>query len=300
VASLAHRAVSAPVVRTLLARAIDYAGLFPPAALPMREAVRNYASYLHGPDAWALGRFVVPVGRLDELQECTASVLRPAASPWRLSALAGAGGADDWSAVEALAETGAVVDALELRVRTPDAVRAAAARLPRELAVFYEVPIDNDPAQLVAAIAAVGGKAKVRAGGVTADAFPQAEDLARFIATCADAAVPFKATAGLHHPLRATYRLTYDANSPRSEMFGFVNVLLAAAFARAGLSASAVAELLDEREWAAFRFLADAVEWRGQRVGITALSETRVSLALSFGSCSFSEPIEELVALGLL
>jgi hypothetical protein len=300
VAGLADRAVSASAIRTLLAGAIDYAGLFPPATLPMREAVRNYASYLHGADAWALGRFVVPVARLAELHECAASVLPSAKPPWRLSVLAGAGGASDWAAAETFAGKGAVVDAVELRVSSPDDVRAAAARLPTDVDVFYEVPIDNEPRQFVAAIARVGAKAKVRTGGVTPDAFPQAENLARFIVTCARATVPFKATAGLHHPLRATYRLTYEADSPRGEMFGFVNLLLAAAFARAGLPANAVAELLVERNATAFRFLTDAVEWRDRRIGTDALAEARATFALSFGSCSFTEPIEELGALGLL
>jgi hypothetical protein len=291
--------VSAPALRTLLTGAIDYAGLFPPAALPMRDAVRNYASYLDSTDAWALGRFVVPVARLAEFHASAATVLPRPESPWRLSALAGPAGAGDWTAVESFAGKNAIADALELRVNSPDDVRAAAARLPKELDVFYEIPIADDPGQLVAAIARAAGNAKVRTGGVTADAFPRTADLARFIVTCAHAAVPFKATAGLHHPLRGTYRLTYDADSPPGEMFGFVNVLLAAAFARAGLAASDVAELLEERTPTAFRFLSDGVGWRGHGVSMNALVETRAALALSFGSCSFTEPIEELEALGL-
>jgi hypothetical protein len=292
--------VSASAIRTLLAGAIDYAGLFPPAALPMRDAVHNYAAYLGSADAWALGRFVVPVARLGEFHDCAAVLVSSADSLWPLSALAGAGGADDWAMVEKFTATGADVDAFELRVGTPDDVRVAWTRLPKDLDVFYEIPIDDDPGRLIGAIARAGGNAKVRTGGITADAFPQAGDLARFIVTCAGAAVPFKATAGLHHPVRATYRLTYEADSPRGEMFGFVNVLLAAAFARAGLGASEVAELLAEPNPTAFRFLTDGVEWRDWRVDTRALAETRGALALSFGSCSFTEPIEELGALGLL
>jgi hypothetical protein len=265
----------------------------------MREAVRNYASYVDSSDAWALGRFVVAIGRLPEFHECAGNMSPLPATPWRLSALAGAGGAAEFPMVDRFVGRGHIVDALELRVVSPDDVYSAARRLPRGVDVFYEVPIDNDPAQLVAAVAHVGGKAKVRTGGVTADAFPRTEDLARFIVTCAAAAVPFKATAGLHHPLRATYRLTYAADGPHGDMFGFVNVLLAAAFARSGLAASAVAELLAERSPTAFRFETDAVEWRDRRVDINALAETRAALALSFGSCSFTEPIEELRALGL-
>jgi hypothetical protein len=300
VAGLADRAVSSPAIRTLLAGAIDYAGLFPPAALSMDEAVRNYASYRGGPNAWALGRFVVPVARLGEFDACADSLLPPAGSPWRLAAIAGAGGADDWHMVESFPARGAVPDALELRARTPDDVRAAAARLPTDLDVFYEIPIDSDPGPLVAAIARAGGRAKVRTGGVAAEAFPCAADLARFIVACARAAVPFKATAGLHHALRATYRLTYDPDSPRAEMFGFLNVLLAAAFAHAGLGTQDVAQMLAERSAAAFRLGTDAVEWGARRLSMEVVAEARGTLALSFGSCSFTEPIDELEALGLL
>jgi hypothetical protein len=300
VRNLADRASKAPAIRTLLAGAIDYAGLFPPAALSMSDAVRNYATYRDGPNAWALGRFVVPVARLGEFADAARPLLTRTPSPWRLSALAGASGADDWPAVATTGIRNALVDALELRARAPHEVNAAAAKLPRNLDVFYEIPIDGDPAQLLAAVARARSKAKVRTGGVAPDAFPPLADLARFIVRSARAAVPFKATAGLHHPLRATYPLTYETDSPRAEMFGFVNVLLAAAFAHAGLDVDDVAEALAEREVDSFRFGGGGVEWRGRRVGTAALAETRGTLALSFGSCSFAEPMAELHQLGLL
>ena len=83
-------------------------------------------------------------------------------------------------------------------------------------------------------------------------------------------------------------------------MFGFVNVLLAAAFARVGADVKDVTDLLAERDAGAFVFDVDGVEWRGRRVGTAALVETREALALSFGSCSFTEPMTELAELGVL
>src|SRR5438093_1052355 len=54
-------------VRALLANVIDYAGLFPPANLPMEEAIRNYTRYRQEPESWMLGKFICPAARLVEL-----------------------------------------------------------------------------------------------------------------------------------------------------------------------------------------------------------------------------------------
>jgi hypothetical protein len=300
VPDLAERTQSGPAIRALLSGAIDYAGLFPPASLSMHDAVRNYAEYSTGVDAWALGRFVVPIARLAEFADSARSIGERPGTPWRLSALAGAGGAGEWRAIDPPRIRNSIVDTVELRANTAGEVAAAAVELPKDVDVFYEIPIADDPAELIAAIARTGAKAKVRTGGVTAEAFPPARNLARFIVACVQAGVPFKATAGLHHPLRATYRLTYDSDSPRGEMFGFVNVLLAAAFASNALSVDEVEALLVERDVAAMRFDAEGVSWRQQRVAVRQLAAARGAVALSFGSCSFTEPIAELKELGLL
>jgi hypothetical protein len=124
--------------------------------------------------------------------------------------------------------------------------------------------------------------------------------LARFIQACADAGVPFKATAGLHHPLRGKYRLTYEAGSPHGMMFGFLNVFLAAALARTGLTARELAMLLEESDATAFAFTESGASWRGRNVSRTEISAVRHHVALSFGSCSFREPVDDLRSLGLL
>ncbi len=294
---MADRRTSASTIRVLLTGAIDYAGLFPPAALTMSEAVAHYSDYRRSADAWALGRFVVASSRLREMSEAMAAV-DAGAEPWSLSVLASAG--DDWPASERALGDCAFVGAIEQRVRTPADIVVIPDALPKHVDVFYEIPIDVDPKPFIAAIARAGGSAKARTGGVTADAFPSAADLSRFIVTCVRAGVPFKATAGLHHPLRASYRLTYEPDSPRGEMFGFLNVLLAAAFARGGAAGTEISELLTERDPRAIRFDADGVAWRDHRVSASALAEARRTVALSFGSCSFIEPMKELRELGLL
>lgn len=281
-------------VRVLLSGLIDYAGLFPPAALSMTDAVASYATYRASPDAWALGRFVVPVGRLVEFEESVARHLDGA--PWPLSVLAQ--GADLYTigAFNVRHAGRVVIESLEAKAANTDEV-ATLTPLAAVAAVFVEIPVDGDPDALVAAIAAHGLRAKIRTGGVTADAFPSAGDVARFLAACERHDVMFKATAGLHHPLRGDYPLTYAPGAPRGTMFGFLNVFLAASYLRHGLPAADVAQLLDERDAGAVRFTAEGVTWHGHSLSAATLAEHRARFSSSFGSCSFREPVDDLLAL---
>ena len=291
-------------LRTLLAGTIDYAGLFPPAGLDMATSVRRYADYRSHPDAWALGRFVVPAARLSELErEATPLAPTAPAEPWRLSALVGP---DFATEIHALGEfncrhaaAGAPAlsaDVVEARADSIEAIDRLLAAVPRWAQAYIEIPLDRDPVPLVAAIARRGGRAKVRTGGVTPDAFPSAEAVARFLRACTDAGVPFKATAGLHHPLRAEYRLTYAPDSPRGTMFGFLNVFLATSFLRLGMDNADVIRLLEERSPEAVGLAGGAVEWRGHRLDQAAIAAARAAGIVAFGSCSFTEPVGELQA----
>ena len=216
-------------LQLLLGDAIDYAGLFPPAQLDMGGAVAEYASYLESAERWALGRFVVPVSRLDELTAAAeartdAVTLGTRAAPWRLSVLLGNDLETGVAAVRAFVavqdeadrDWRARVEALEVRAATIEQVTAIG-RLARgdDVEWFVEIPTATDPEPLVRALADAHLRAKVRTGGVTADAFPSAEQLARFLAACVAHRVAFKATAGLHHAVR------------RREDHGFLNILAA-------------------------------------------------------------------------
>ncbi|HEV7366831.1 MAG TPA: hypothetical protein VGN76_13365 [Gemmatimonadales bacterium] len=294
-------------IRMLLRNSIDYAGLFPPAGLAMDAAVDNYHRYRGGGTAWALGRFILPASRLTEFERAAGNHLsrNPAGQPWLLGALAGPDPAADLEQVaefnrrHADKET-ARIDTLEAKASSADAVRDTMHLMPSGLQAYFEVPIDRDPGMLVAAIGRLGGRAKVRTGGVTRDAFPSTASLLRFLQSCVGARVPFKATAGLHHPLRAEYRLTYEPGSPTGTMFGFLNVFLAAAFLADGMDESEAALLLEEKSPSAFEFDRRGITWRNHRLGQDALDEARRDVIVSFGSCSFTEPIEELQALNIL
>lgn len=296
-------------IQTLLAGSIDYAGLFPPAALDMPAAVDNYARYRNEPAAWALGRFVVPASRIPELEDAVSGSLpdNPAAQPWRLAVLTGADLPGDLVITAAFnrrhSRRGApalVADTIEVKASSLGAIEEIMHQIPPTLQAYVEVPIERDPRDLLAAVQRLGGRAKVRTGGITTDAFPSTSDLLRFVRRCVEANLPFKATAGLHHPLRAEYRLTYAPDSPTGVMFGFLNLFLATAFLRAGMADTEVARLLEEGSPEALQFDDAGVTWEGHSVGLKALRDARRLGVVSFGSCSFTEPIGDLEAIRLL
>jgi hypothetical protein len=290
---------AAGIVRKVLAGAIDYAGLFPPAALDMRTAVRNYASYRTGDDATLLGRFVVPAGRLSEF---SAELDALDARGVRASAVLGSNPAADVELALAFNVRGgrATIDAIEAKVDRPDTIYELTSKGASRVDVFVELPIDGELELLVDAARAAGARAKIRTGGVTADAFPAARSVVRFMRACLDAGVPFKATAGLHHPITGTYPLTYAPGSARGTMFGFLNVFLAAAFLASGMSDDDAGRLLDDEHASAFSFGDEGAEWRGHRVDAAGLASTHLRVFGAFGSCSFSEPVGELRNLALL
>ncbi|MDY7091356.1 MAG: hypothetical protein SX243_00140 [Acidobacteriota bacterium] len=286
-------------LRAMLAGLIDYAGLFPPAQLPMQPSVDNYAAYRGGEDAWMLGRFVVPLARLEELEQAVEeSSSADGEEPWPLSVLA----PPDAAAAEALMrfdqrrdETGLTVSSLEIRVASPEEVERALQLMPEEWELFFEAAAGEEFQPIVEALAGTRGRAKIRTGGVTAEAFPRPAEVQAFFAACRAAGIPFKATAGLHHPICGRYRLTYEDDSPCATMYGFANLFLAAALLHAGtLAPEDVSRLLVECDSMAFCFDDEGAQWHDARITTAQLVEARQSFCRSYGSCSFTEPIDDL------
>jgi hypothetical protein len=295
-------------VEVLLSRLIDYAGLFPPAGLDMLSAVTNYDGYLRSEYRWMLGRFIVPVARLNEFDEALGRLPIADSKPWRLSVLLGADPvADVGRIVEFNArtwnfETGrrAVIESVEVKAESPADVARMAGIIPGELAAYIEIPLAGRERQCIAAVAKCGRRAKFRTGGETADKVPDSGQVVEFVRLCALAGVPFKATAGLHHPIRSVHRLTYQPDSPSGMMHGFLNVFLAAAFVKAGVETRLAIALLEEQSAAAMQFDSEGVEWREHRLRWPEVAAARQDFSISFGSCSFTEPVDDLRSLGVL
>ncbi|HEX8735255.1 MAG TPA: hypothetical protein VF721_08045 [Pyrinomonadaceae bacterium] len=292
-------------VRALLAGIVDYAGLFPPSALSMPEAVINYATYKNSNYNWMLGRFVVPVGRLDEFTESARDFFtRGGQDAWKLSVLASE---DIYETVRRVEDFNAAhapyaeCDTLEIKADSASIIESYASIVPPQFTNYFEIPAGRDFGEMIVKLAVTKQRAKLRTGGTTPEAFPRPDEITRFIRTCAAANVPFKATAGLHHPVRCQKSLTYEKDAPVGMMYGFLNVFLAAAFARLGFKPALLNELLEDEWTESFIFDANGVWWRQEHFLSTAqLSLLRERAAISFGSCSFEEPIADLQDLEIL
>lgn len=229
-------------LRALLANVVDYAGLYPPASLPLAEVVTNYQRYLVSPEVWMLNRLVLP---LDKLPEVTLG--------------------DDWRVTLLVQEE---PGPLPPQIETLETKEGRRLSLP----TYCEVPLEH----------VVDGFAKVRT------ATPSAESLAEFLCAAAARRLPFKATAGLHHPIRT------------STMHGFLNVFAGATLAWLGMDRIKLTNLLNETDPQAFDFQNDGLRWRDWRASTGEVARARREFAHSFGSCSFEEPIDDLRALGLM
>jgi hypothetical protein len=245
-------------LRALLGRLIDYAGTFPPATLPCSAAAANYATYRAGPYAWMLRWLVVSAVDADRV---------PAEFAGALSVLS---------------------DTDHPRAATIESKRVGKLARP----TYCEVSVAE-----LDAVRDAGCFAKVRTGSVKPEGIPSVDEVAGFILACAERRLAFKATAGLHHPIRAEHPLTYEANAPRAVLHGFLNVFLAAAFAWHG--DRDIAPILAETDPKAFRF-DDRVHWRGRSLSAEQVRDARANFAHAFGSCSFEEPVQDLQSLGIL
>jgi hypothetical protein len=306
-------------MQVFLRQLLDYAGMFPPAKLPLREALHNYLHYRRtSPQAWMLGRFICPVGQLAEVSHEVR--LPPDAELLSISAL----GRQSAKADEVLTTFDAdlraiqdfrrargsesVVDTVELALpkEAPlEPLLAVLAPLQKRLEEtklrgFLEMTLQSSWRDRVVAISqtlrsqsAIG--LKLRCGGTTPELFPCNEDVAHFILSCRDAQLSWKATAGLHHPHRfwdAPLHLWHH---------GFLNVFGAGALALSQpLCEADVTAILADRLCEHLHFDETGLRWKEWSCSVARLQEIRSKWLTSFGTCSFEEPVQDLTSLGLL
>jgi hypothetical protein len=287
-------------LRTLLTEIIDYAGLFPPSNVGMTSAVQNYAAYLQSENAWMLGRFILPCSRLDEFLSEAESVSGD--KIWHLSVIADEDLQTTLDKIAKFNELKAdkfLIDTLEAKINSADEIRQASKLIPRNLTTYFELPVCEIMTDLMIALAMTKHRAKLRTGGITKEAFPNSAEIVKFMRVCIAANVPFKATAGLHHPLKCVKPLTYDENAPTGMMHGFLNLFLSACFLRQNLNNSFVFNLMNETDIKNFEFADEGILWKENAVPTQTIAAARTKNAMSFGSCSFLEPIEDLQNIGL-
>ncbi len=322
-----------PSLRALLSGVIDYAGTFPPAELSLEQAVKNYAAYKRGEQAWILSHFICPANRLGELEDYSA-LLFGDGEPFWSSAVTTHGGADLESFLRALQDDLQEVAAFTRRHGRAAAVAVLEARIPpgvvgngeeavlelversaealagtsSKIMPFYELQVvGQDPERVADALNAfqrfnkrwAGERlqpvaAKIRTGGATPEANPSVHQVAFFIEACRRLGLRFKATAGLHHPF-------YHRDvATGGTVHGFINLLVASVLAHVHvLGLQPTIEILRTKDSERFGFSESAISWDGHSASLSDIADTRAKLVVSFGSCSVAEPLEHLAKRGL-
>src|SRR5215475_6149561 len=299
-------------LRTLLAHSIDYAGMFPPCSLGLDSALRNQAEFVRSHDKWMLGAFVISTEQFDSTKQRLSEF--NAQHPLRVAVLGPKTNSTN-TFLKGLDDAGAAIRSLSrdnvdllsishLEMFLPQDVDVVSLKKARsilgDLPAFWEAPPERAE-QTIALLAEFNFDAdsatfgyKLRTGGVTADAFPTSVQIAKALVTPATHQLPIKFTAGLHHPLRQ-YREEVE-----TKMYGFLNVLGAAVLAAEHQwNAEQTAVMLEDENVDSFLFTDDFFSWREWRIDTERLQYYR-RFVVSFGSCSFDEPREDLRSLILL
>lgn len=290
-------------LKQLLSSIVDYAGLFPPAQLSMAEAIAAYHHARSSPHRWLLGRFVLPASRLPEFVTLLEADSDNSCSPWSLSVILSQNWATELEQACQLQATNhdILISLFEVAPLPLTNLRLLCSRIPDGVSTFFELPWDSDIEAYLPLLHQFKVGAKLRTGGVTREAFPNSAQLGQRIISFAKAQIPFKATAGLHHPLRGQHRLTTAPDSASTTMHGFLNVALLSALAyQQNVSLNDAIALLEEPSIHPFHFTETTIYWRDYRLSLPELEQSRQEFFHSFGSCSMQEPIDDLQTLRLL
>lgn len=281
---------------------IDYAGTFPPASLPMDGAIGTYRTMRSSPQRWVMGRFLCRASELERLAAVATRSMQRGESPWSIGVIfdithgAAAALSQEFQREMAPVMSVAAAEARTTEDASPGELIDAMATIDPDISAFIEMDTTSDLGGQVHAIASAlrdrgrPGGVKLRCGGTTPEAFPTVDAVTSFIWEAAGTSVPFKATAGLHQPIRH--------HDPDLDVWrhGFVNILLASVACDAGESRSTVEKIVAETDPDAFAFGTMAASWRDVSLPGAAIARSRRSGFTAFGSCDVEEPLNELIA----
>jgi hypothetical protein len=311
-----------PSVRLFMEKLIDYAGLFPPAGLPIEAAIRNYHVYSLDQDSWMLGKFIIPVTRLHELvpylptfskdNQLMLSVIgnRSREADECMELLTGSfekiqSFRDQYQEAARIDVLDVPLPPISLQGHLLEAIGRGTSKLGLQIfcELTHELNADWKTRMIaglneIAAFNVTSGSRlgiKLRTGGVTAEAFPTANQVALVLAGCRDRDLPLKFTAGLHHPVRM-YR-----NDVNTKMHGFLNVFFAGLLANSHkLEIQKIAEIIEDEHPESFKFSSDGLHWRHLSMTSCEIQAYRNEGLSSYGSCSFDEPRDEMREFQLL
>ena len=302
--------------RLLLEHLIDYAGLFPPAELRLVDALDEYRLGRRGSAGWVLGRFLCPASQLEPLAGALTASMVAGEEPWSIGVVVDEPVATATARAHAFEQTmtpAATVGSIEVRLPSADdrpdpaeieALAVATATASPAIETYLEIPIgahwEHAIDAAVETIAALNERghprlgAKLRCGGNDAAAFPSVEQVVHFVGACAAAGVRYKATAGLHAPLRH-----FDPNLG-AHRHGFLNLLVASALATRAAPRDTIVAALSDEEVEHFAVTVAGLSWEGEMLATSTIKQMRTEGFVAFGSCSFRQPIDHLNELGML
>ena len=305
---------------------IDYAGLFPPASLSLAQAFHNYIFYIQGEYKWMLNKFIIPAKKLGELSELISEMRINNQIPFSVLGTSGETisdfnknlSNDIKNIIEFKNKNGELVNVDVFEVRPPkevleeennddmlDLMIGVSTELEKAIGksipIFYEAALADDYESIIIRVAETIASLdnncgfKLRTGGTDALAFPKPEQIAFAIMTCCEFNVPMKCTAGLHHPIR------HFNESVSAYMHGFFNVFGGGILAYTNnLDEMELLDILNDEDPYEFVFKEDGFEWNEIQVSNSQIKEVREKFMISYGSCSFDEPIEDLITMEML
>lgn len=261
-------------IPSLLRGLVDDAAVFPPGNAALPDALTAHRQHRNAWYADLVGPLLLPASLLPQLPGTD--------EPLRVGLIADTG-IDAVAQVLAQLPAGVEITHVEAKAADDAALSSLVAASTRwGLRVFAEIPMTGDVSHALRQLGPTSITPKFRTGGETPEAFPSARALAEAITGCAEQGLSFKLTAGLHRAVRHTDPATGFTHH------GFANVLVAAAEADSGSGVASVTDTLTITESEPLR---DRI--RGM------LAHPR-PLWVGFGSCSITEPLEDLSGLSLV